>query len=283
MFKIGDFSKMCQVPVSALRYYADLGLFEPAHIDHFTGFRYYTLDQLPRLHRILALKDLGLSLDEIRRLLHEHLSSDELRGMFRLQQTKIEQQLADEQARLARVAARLREIEQEGKMPVHDVILKSLVAQHVLSVRQIIPTPVDVGTLITDCFNTLARHDLQPNAPPQAIYHDEEFKPVDLDVEVVLAVAPSVAVNLTLPHGQHVTPRDLPAIPSAASLVHIGPYTELSRAYTMLGQWIAANGFQIAGPSREVYLSPAAANSDPVVEIQWPVRYTGSHKGEQHD
>ena len=60
MFKIGDFSKLCRVPVSALRYYADIGLLEPAHIDSFSGFRFYTIDQLPRLNRILALKDLGL-------------------------------------------------------------------------------------------------------------------------------------------------------------------------------------------------------------------------------
>ena len=100
MFKICDFSKICQVPVSALRYYADLGLLEPAHIDPFTGFRYYELDQLPRLNRIMALKDLGLSLEEIGRLLNEEVSVDEMRGMFRMQQAKIQQHVDDEGGRL---------------------------------------------------------------------------------------------------------------------------------------------------------------------------------------
>jgi DNA-binding transcriptional MerR regulator len=80
MFKIGDFSKLCRVPVSALRYYADIGLLEPAQVDSFTGYRYYSLDQLPRLNRILALKDLGLALEQIARLLDEDISSDEIRG-----------------------------------------------------------------------------------------------------------------------------------------------------------------------------------------------------------
>ncbi|MEP6987497.1 MAG: helix-turn-helix domain-containing protein, partial [Chloroflexota bacterium] len=98
MFKIGDFSKICQIPVSALRYYADLGLLEPAHVDPFTGFRYYELDQLPRLNRILALKDMGLSLEEIGRLLNEEVSAEEMRGMFRLQQAKIQHQVDEELA-----------------------------------------------------------------------------------------------------------------------------------------------------------------------------------------
>ena len=63
MLKIGDFSKLSYVSAKALRHYDDLGLLQPAHIDPATGYRYYTVDQLPRLHRILALKDLGLALE----------------------------------------------------------------------------------------------------------------------------------------------------------------------------------------------------------------------------
>lgn len=271
MFKIGDFSKICQVPVSALRYYADLGLLEPAHIDPFTGFRYYTLDQLPRLHRILALKDMGLSLEEVGRLLREELSAEELRGMFRLQQAKIEQQLADEQARLARVAARLRVIETEGKMPQDEVVLKSVEKQHVLSVRQIISTPVQVGTILGECFAVMQQHGVSPAAPPQAIYHDEEFKLTDMDVEVVLPVASSVMADLPLSGGRVFAVRDLAPIEAAASIVHVGSYDGLTNTYTKLGKWIEANGYRIAGASREIYLSPAKVESEPVVEVQWPV------------
>ncbi len=271
MFKIGDFSKICQVPVSALRYYADLGLLEPAYIDPFTGFRYYTLDQLPRLHRILALKDMGLSLEEVGRLLREELSPDELRGMFRLQQAKIEQQLAEEQGRLARVAARLREIEAEGKMPQNEVVLKSVEQQHVLSVRQIIPAPVYVGTMLGECFAVIGQHGIQPAAPPQAIYHDEEFRLTDMDVEVVMPVAASVTADLPLSGGRVFTVQELPRIEAAASMVHVGGYDGLAATYTKLGQWIEANGYRIAGASREIYLSPASVEREPVVEIQWPV------------
>ena len=69
MIKIGDFSRLSQVPISTLRYYDEVGLLRPATVDETSGYRFYTLEQLPLLNRILALKWLGLSLDQIAQLL----------------------------------------------------------------------------------------------------------------------------------------------------------------------------------------------------------------------
>ncbi|MDX9955787.1 MAG: helix-turn-helix domain-containing protein, partial [Anaerolineae bacterium] len=103
MLKIGDFSKLAQVSVKTLRYYAELGLLKPAWIDRFTSYRYYAPEQLPRLNRILALKDLGFSLDQITVLLRKELPADELRGMLRMKAAELEQLVQAEQARLARI------------------------------------------------------------------------------------------------------------------------------------------------------------------------------------
>src|SRR5688572_27627844 len=127
MFKIGDFSRICRVPVSALRYYADIGLLHPAQIDSFTGFRYYSLDQLPRLNRILALKDLGLSLTQIQQILNEDLTASEIRGMLKLKEAELEQELEERQSTLARVKARLELIEHEQQvMNLQEIVLKSV-------------------------------------------------------------------------------------------------------------------------------------------------------------
>ena len=83
MFKIGDFSKLIQVSVKKLRYYDEIGLLKPVQVDRFTGYRYYSFEQLPRLNRILALKDLGLSLEQIVQLLNEAVPANTIRGMFR--------------------------------------------------------------------------------------------------------------------------------------------------------------------------------------------------------
>src|ERR1041384_3567530 len=126
MFKIGEFSKMVQVPVPTLRYYDQMGLLKPVEVDRFTGYRYYSASQLPRLHRILALKGLGFSLEQIAAVLDEGLSPEEMRGMLRLRQAQIRQQLDEVQSQLVEVEMRLRQIEREETLSTYDVILKQV-------------------------------------------------------------------------------------------------------------------------------------------------------------
>jgi DNA-binding transcriptional MerR regulator len=107
VFKIGEFARIGQVSIVTLRYYDRCGLLKPNALDPDTGYRYYSLDQLPRLHRILALKDLGFPLEQIARMLEEDLSLDQLRGMFLLKQAQAQHMIDTEQARLTRIAVRL--------------------------------------------------------------------------------------------------------------------------------------------------------------------------------
>src|SRR5215468_6149372 len=121
MFKIGEFSKMVQVPVPTLRYYDQVGLLKPIEVDRFTGYRYYSASQLPRLHRILALKGLGFSLEQIGAVLDEGLTPEQMRGMLRLREAQIRQQLSESQSQLTEVEMRLRQIEREEIIATHDV------------------------------------------------------------------------------------------------------------------------------------------------------------------
>src|SRR5271165_1208003 len=116
MLKIGEFSQLGQVTVRTLHHYDNLGLLKPVFIDPDSDYRYYSIEQLPRLNRIVALKDLGLSLDQIAHLLASDVSAAEMRGMLELRQAELAQHITAEQATMARVAARLRQIEQEGKI-----------------------------------------------------------------------------------------------------------------------------------------------------------------------
>jgi DNA-binding transcriptional MerR regulator len=116
MIKIGEFSKLVQVPVATLRYYDQVGLLKPVEVDRFTGYRYYSTSQLPRLHRILALKGLGFSLEQIAAVLAEGLTPEQMRGMLRLRHAQISQFLADLQDQLVEVEARLQQIEPEDQL-----------------------------------------------------------------------------------------------------------------------------------------------------------------------
>src|SRR5919202_3179595 len=147
MFKIGVFSRISQVPVATLRFYDEVGLLKPMRLDPFTGSPYYAADKLPRLNRILALKDLGFSLEQIAHLLDEDLPTAQLRGMLRLKRMELQQRLQDEQARLARVEARLRQIELEESMPTHEIVLKHVDPLTVARVCTVVPAHRNVSWL----------------------------------------------------------------------------------------------------------------------------------------
>jgi DNA-binding transcriptional MerR regulator len=270
MLRIGDFSKVGRVPVSALRCYADLGLLVPAQVDPLTGYRYSTLEQLPRLNRLLALKDLGLSLDQIGQVLRKDLTAEQLRGMLRLREAELQAQLSDAEAQLRRVKARLTQIELEGAMPDHEVVLKTIEALHVLSLREHAPTPEHVGALLGEACGAVAQAGLAFAGAPFTIFHDREFKPEDLDVEIVVPVPASVQQPVALADGRALTVRALAGL-QAACLLHAGGFDAIAQSYAALGRWIDAHGYQVAGPAREVYLRAPDQEGAALTEIQWAV------------
>lgn len=270
MYRIGEFSKICRVPVSALRYYGDIGLLPPETIDSASGYRYYSASQLPRLNRILALKDLGLSLEEIGATLNDELPAGELRGMLRLKQAEIGQLVAEQRARLTRVENRLRMIEREGSMPDQEVVLKNLDPVHVVSLREVLSDPRDVGTMITDGFSALMPAGIMPTGPCFSLYHDPDFKPTDLDVEIAFPVAPHVTEAPETPGGRSFMERVVPGGKMAVT-VYQGSYDTIDQAYAMIGNWISDNDLTIAGPAQEAYLSAPGDPAGPVTEIRFPV------------
>jgi predicted transcriptional regulator YdeE len=271
VLKIGDFSKLAQVSIKALRYYGKLGLLEPAWIDRYTGYRYYTLEQLPRLNRILALKDLGFSLEQVQQLLQDDLPAAELRGMMRLKHAELERILQTEQARLARIETRLQQIEQEGVMPVYEVVLKSVPPQRVVGIRDVIPGYHNVAHLFQELRAWLKTQavTLDTSCPGIAVYYDAEYHDQGMDVEV------AAPISRPLPGTSRAIVHELPGVEAMACVVHQGGYEGLSKAHNSLVAWIEANRYRVAGPNRDVYLQGPALQpetADCVTEVQFPVR-----------
>jgi DNA-binding transcriptional MerR regulator len=270
MLKIGDFAKLSRVSVKALRHYDEMGLLKPTQVDRFTGYRYYSFDQLPRLNRILALKDLGFALEQIAQLLSEELPAAQLRGMLRLRQAELSQHVQGELDQLARVEARLRQIEQEDTMSTYDVVIKSVAPQLVAGVRDTIPTYPQQGHLWKELGAYLNQHQSAlTGGPCLTVYYSEE---PNIDAEVC------EQVSSTLPAHTRVQVHELPGVEMMACVVHHGPFTTIGEAYTAIMKWIEANGYRCIGPVREVYLREAenVSQTDPntVTEIQFPVEKT---------
>lgn len=267
MLKIGDFSKLGQVTIKALRLYDQMGLLKPIHVDDFTGYRYYSAEQLPQLNRILAFKDLGFSLDQIAKLLNDNPSLTEMRGMLRIKQAELERSLMEEQLRLFRVAARLEQIEMEEKMPDYEVVIKNITPITVASIRELIPNFQALPQLYDDLFAYIASQSVIPGSYCAGIWHDLAFKEQDIDWEVAVSFQGSLSAS------ERVKIHELPEVPTMACTIHHGSYNTSNRAYKAVLTWIEKNQFRVAGPNREVYIIGGNNQDDEsyVTEIQFPV------------
>lgn len=275
MLKIGEFSKLAQVPVPTLRYYDQVGLLKPVEVDRFTGYRSYSASQLPRLQRILALKGLGFSLEQIGTVLDEGLTPEQMRGMLRLRHAQIGQQLAETQRQLSEVEARLRQIEREGQLLTYDVTLKRVEPRLVALVRAILPSHGAVGGLFGEVYEALGAHagaalGPRPGEGGQTLvlWYDNEYKERDVDG------AAAFMLRCRVPDSGRMRVQELPAATMAAT-VHHGSYETIGAAHEAVFAWIEANGYRIVGPDREIYLynTMPARRDDPsyVTEIHYPV------------
>ena len=138
MFRIGEFSQIARVSGRLLRYYDSIGLLRPIRIDPASGYRYYSAGQLPRLNRILALKELGLSLEQVAKMVDDKVEAGEIRGMLMLRKAELERTLDEESARLRHIESRLKQIEEQGALTDYDIVLKSVPALPFLSVRSVL-------------------------------------------------------------------------------------------------------------------------------------------------
>ena len=269
MFRIGDFSKLGRVPVKTLRYYDEIGLLKPSEVNRYNRYRYYTVEQLPALNRILVLKELGFPLEQIRNLLQENLSPDQLKGMLQLRHSEIEQQIESSREQLAQVEARLRQIEQGDRLPHYDVLLKSVEPQWVAAVGGFISSYEQAGATFDQLFDAilsfLDQQGVKTCGPGIAIYGDaEESIPVEAAVPILRP----------MPGSSRVKVYQLPGVKRMATVLHHGSFITLNEAYQALIGWIKLNRYRNDGSVREVYLK-YERGGDPnqtVTEIQFPVR-----------
>ena len=274
MFRIGEFSRIAQTAITQLRYYDEIGLFQPDYIDPHTGYRYYRAAQLPDLNRILAMKDLGLTLDQIKRLVAEDVSADELRGMLTLKKAQVEQELHEKIERLHHIEARLKQVEQDGEMKLDDIVLKELPSQPFFSFRTMLPD-IRKSTLYLKEMGKLL-----PRRIPKkklgyftAVYHSEAFAMENVDIEMGFLLNEGFDNAIQLSSGPELKMNILPRVETAACVVRVGGMPNGFESYANIGHWMEANGYRMSGNVREVFIvTPNPERiEETVCEIQLPV------------
>jgi effector-binding domain-containing protein len=273
VFKIGDFSVLSRVSVKTLRYYDEIGLLKPVEVDQFTGYRYYSAEQLPKLNYIVALKEMGLSLEEVATFVNNDLTPHQMRDLFILKKSELKQRVSQEQARLEQVERLLQRLEKEGAMPDYQITIKKLEPMLIASVRDRLPSYGAVGPLFGEVYKYLGKKFIfKPAGPPMFICHDAEYKESDVDVEI------AVPIGKQIKSSERVKVYELAGVEQAACTVYKGAYDSINQGYNALMAWVESNGYQIVGPSREVYFTDPNKVKDPaenITEIQLPVQKAG--------
>ncbi|MFC6080083.1 MerR family transcriptional regulator [Sphaerisporangium aureirubrum] len=265
MFNIGDFARIGRVSVRMLRHYDALGLLRPARVDPASGYRYYEAAQLSRLNRLIALKELGLTLQQVGLILEEKVGMEELHGMLRLRRAELAAQVAVDTQRLTRVEARLRLIEKEGVMPT-DVVVKSVPAVRLAELSDVAKSyeSEHIGPVIQPLYMELAKRVEEAGLTftgPGIAYYEEAGEGVRVHAGFQVSLDPARTYDFDVV--------DLPPIEQAATIIHHGLMDNVDGTMQQLAKWIEENGYRSTGFAREVYVQYGHGNpEDYVTELQ---------------
>jgi DNA-binding transcriptional MerR regulator/effector-binding domain-containing protein len=273
MLSIGEFARLGGVSVRTLRHYDEIGLLHPATVDPETGYRAYSAGQLGRLNRIVALKELGLSLAQAKRLL-DGITVEELQGMLMLRRAQLEHELEEHRNQLLGIQARLSYIAREGAMPADDIVVKKIPEMGVVAIAGRAPAfgPTNIVPVVNRSellFDQLGIRERVKETGPYLIFYEHD-QGGDVTVYLALPVAeppadlPSPARYLVLPEIE------------AAVAVRNGPAASIFPVvYHDLFRWIDEHGYQASPPGREVWVheidDPADADQQ-VFEVQLSFR-----------
>jgi DNA-binding transcriptional MerR regulator len=270
VYGIGTVARLAQVSVRTLRYYDELGLLRPQWVDPDTGYRWYGPDQVPRLYRILALRDLGVSLADIGRLLDHEPSAEQLRGILLLRRAEATERLALESERLLRVEARLRQLE-ERESTEYDIVVKGVEEVWAATVWEELPGIADIaaahGRLWPRLEASMAARGIERAGPSVAVETPaaDPARPIRLTAAVPVPEGTTIAdheiVTLAIPSLERVAATVITGDPRVG-----GP--DFESGWSALRRWAELSGASSTGEFRELYLDCEGPRMRWVVEVQ---------------
>lgn len=271
MFKIGEFSKLTQVSIRMLRYYDEMGLLPPQAIDPQTGYRLYAVEQIPLLNRIVYLRDAGFQVAEIAKALQapdEQAFLAQLESKYR----QIEQQIQAEQEKLRRLELAKKALLTEEKALPFQIVLRAVPSYPVLALRRVIPNYYAEGALWQELSALASQRHVCFTEKPFSIYHDQDYREREVDVELCAPVK-----KLGKAWGElHF--RCTEAVPIMACTMVYGDFSRIAGAYQAFARWLEDNSrYQIAGADRQIVHRGPWNESDPekyLTELQIPVQLT---------
>ncbi len=267
MYSIGEFSKINRITTKTLRHYDKIDLIKPYRIDDWTGYRYYSAEQLPQIRKILMFRDMGISLPDIKEIIRHKRNAGLL---LRKRADQLTTEIKKDQNRLSKVLGYLTQIEGEEKME-KEIIIKSLPGVVAASMRRIVPGYDSYFDIVPKMGEYMKQVGAVCSVPEYCftIYHDGEYRESDIDVEIC------EAVEKACKESEKVKFKTFEKVPYAACLMHKGPYSTLRETYNRLFTWISRGEYEVVDKPRESYIDGIWNKENPeewLTEVQVPVK-----------
>ena len=255
--KIGEFSQLMQVTVKTLRHYEQKGLLVPDEVDEWTGYRYYSIEQMQKLQTIRDLQRLGFSLDEIKDLCDSYSHTPSIRQLTeKIKETEVQlQKLIARRNRLLEWRNARKKMKTMGKFSI-----QSLPEIIVVSHREVLPNYAAIGPMyVKKIAPEMQRMGCKCPLPGYCftVEHDKEYKPTDVDIEYCEQV---MEMGEDSPIIQF---KRLPAVPKALCMKHVGPYERFYESFTEAFRYIEEQGYKPVGQHRTCYIDGAWNQENP--------------------
>ena len=255
--KIGEFSQLMQVTVKTLRHYEQKGLLLPDEVDEWTGYRYYSIDQMQKLQAIRDLQRLGFSLDEIKDLFEDNSHIPSIRQLTeKINETKTQlKQLITRRNRLLDWRNTRKEMKTMDKFSIQS-LPEIIVASH----REVLPDYAAIGSMCVEIIAPEMQR-LGCKCPPPGycftVEHHREYKPTDVDIEYCEQVEEMGEDSAIIQF------KRLPAVPKALCMKHVGPYERFYESYIEAFRYIEEHGYKPVGQFRTCYVDGVWNQEDP--------------------
>lgn len=264
MFRIGEFSKLAKTTVKTIRFYDEISLFKPAFVDA-NGYRYYSIEQLRLLQKIIELRSLDIPIDKIKQV----LEGEDVNKIFKTRLTELESELERNKQNIVLIKNYLLKGESMNNYQAKEISIPKCI---VFYRHGVIDTMADLVPFILEAGEEVSKNNptlkcIQPDYC-YVVYAAKEYKEKDVEVEYAQAVE-----NFGK-ESENIKFKEMPK-EKAISVFHKGSYSHLADAYAFALEFVNKNGYEISAPIRERYIDGCwnkESENDYLTEVQIPIK-----------
>lgn len=254
-----------------LRYYDEVGLLKPTKIDPITEYRLYSVDEIPKLQKIIFLRDLNFKVSEIKAAV-DNWNDASISKYLLEKEGEIKKHIALENEKISKIHKAIEDIE-DNTMAIHqNVVVKAIDPMLIVSLRKTIDHHYLESTLWQALFEFIMKENIKLPKPYRniAIFHDEEYKEENVAVEVGIEVCGLEG------NREGFVFREIKGLDQVAAMMIPGPFSNINKGYLNLAKWLLTHPqYEMIGPTRQLLHRGPGNEENPenyLTEIQIPIK-----------